>query len=126
MGCLMGSFLKLVNSSSPPPPVNTILGVKNFILTDLISPVTSAVPLPTTPPPFCSEGDLREVSRDYSFVRSMYGTYQSIVDYRLEVCIGGEYTSICDIGWDDRDAAVACVDVRSYFEGGECKCDDLY
>ena len=56
----------------------------------------------------------------------MYGTYQSIVDYRLEVCIGGEYTSVCDIGWDNRDAAVVCIDVKGYFEGGKyTKCDDL-
>ena len=83
------------------------------------TPVTTAVPpLPTTPSPFCSEGELREISSNYSSVRSIYGTFQNTVDYRFEVCIGYKFTSICDIGWDNKDATVACKDIEGFFDGG--------
>lgn len=35
---------------------------------------------------------------------------QDLVVYEgnIEVCINGNYIAICDIGWDDEDAQVAC------------------
>lgn len=89
-------------------------------------PATTAVPpFPTTPPPFCNEGYVSELFSNYSSVRSRYGTFQTTVDYRFEVCIGGQFTSVCDIDWDDRDAAVVCNDLRGYFDGSKSKCSDL-
>jgi hypothetical protein len=41
-------------------------------------------------------------------MRSMYGTNQAIAEFRFEVCTGDRYASICDVGWDDNDAAVIC------------------
>ena len=31
-----------------------------------------------------------------------------IIEGNIEICISGSYFSICDVGWDQRDAEVAC------------------
>ena len=41
----------------------------------------------------------------------MYGTNQIIAEFRFEVCTGDRYASVCDIGWDDADAAVVCYEL---------------
>lgn len=41
----------------------------------------------------------------------MYGTNQIIAEFRFEVCTGDRYASVCDIGWDDADAAVICYEL---------------
>ncbi len=38
-------------------------------------------------------------------------TVQASVMFGVEVCIDGAYGGICDVGWDDRDARVACNEV---------------
>ena len=48
-------------------------------------------------PQDCEDGDLRLVGDDKT---STSGT--------LEICIGKLWGTVCDDGWDDRDAAVAC------------------
>ena len=30
------------------------------------------------------------------------------IEGNIEICISGSYFSICDVGWDQRDAEVAC------------------
>ena len=32
----------------------------------------------------------------------------------VEVCIDGQYESLCDIGWDEADAQALCHSVRRY------------
>ena len=91
-----------------------------LLFIDLMPATTAVPPIPTTPPPFCREGYLREVYTNYSSIRSMYGTFQSVVEFRFEVCIGGRFTSVCDIGWDDLDAAVVCRELRDYLDGSKC------
>ena len=44
---------------------------------------------------------------------------------RVEVCQGNQWTTICDIGWDDVDAAIACRSVQFY--GGKiCRIKLIY
>ena len=83
-----------------------------LFVVDLQSP-----PLPTTPPPSCDEGHLREIQSDY--VLSENDRLQTVVDYRFEVCVGGHFTSVCDIGWGYHDAAVVCRDLRGYLYGSK-------
>ena len=56
---------------------------------------------PEPPPPPCSEGSVRAA-------RQYFGTNPSNITVLPEVCINGTYGAICDSGWDDRDARVAC------------------
>ena len=44
-------------------------------------------------------------------MRSIYGTYQTTAEFRFEVCVGDQFASVCDVGWDDRDAAVVCTEL---------------
>ena len=52
----------------------------------------------------CYEGDLRLLNETSDFNNSL-GTYRG----QLVVCVNGTYQPICDIGWDNNDARVACV-----------------
>ena len=53
-------------------------------------------PSSTVGDPVCTHGDLRLQDGD------------TLLEGRVEICIGGTWGSICDDLWDDRDAAVAC------------------
>ena len=50
--------------------------------------------------PVCSDGNLRLQNSSFSSSGVVVGL--------IEVCVNGSYGGICDIGWDDRDATVAC------------------
>ena len=65
--------------------------------------------LPTTttpPPPECSiQGEILPylVERSHRGLRSFQGTF--------EICIGGLYGSVCDIGWNQLAAQTLCGDL---------------
>ena len=52
----------------------------------------------------CAEGDIRLLNETSDVSGSLYTFRGQVV-----VCVGGAYQPICDIGWDDNDARVACV-----------------
>ena len=52
----------------------------------------------------CVENDLR-LANPVSSV-SLDGLVT--IEGNIEICISGSYYSICDVGWDRRDAEVAC------------------
>ncbi len=57
----------------------------------------------------CIEGSLRPVDIIYTTTLSPSGNgLEATVTTGIEVCLGGVFGGICDVGWDDRDARVAC------------------
>lgn len=54
----------------------------------------------------CSNGDVRLVSEDATDSQG-----------RVEVCLGGEWGTVCDNSWDDRAATVICQQLRLPSEG---------
>ena len=58
--------------------------------------------------PNCETGDLRLV-----------GVGLSEYEGRVEICLGGRYGTICDDGWDERDARVVCRQL-GYSDIGTC------
>ena len=52
----------------------------------------------------CAEGDIRLLNETSDFSSSL-STHQG----QVVVCVDGAYQPICDIGWDDNDARVACT-----------------
>ena len=57
-------------------------------------------PADTTP---CSEGDIRLAEQTHSTIDDdfFYGG-------RVDVCYNDVYHPVCDVGWDDMEAAVIC------------------
>ena len=60
--------------------------------------VTIDIPLP------CLPFDVRESNQTYRTTQGFY----SIIEANIEVCIDGAYVAVCDLGWDDNDAQLAC------------------
>ena len=55
------------------------------------------------PDPQCGSGD----------VRLMDGNVTSLLAGRVEVCISGVWGTVCNDGWDQRDADIVCRQLRS-------------
>ena len=63
----------------------------------------------------CKEGDVRLGVHNFT---EFYATTNEYEDYhfikdelargRIEVCVGGQYGTVCDNDWDSNDAAVVC------------------
>ncbi len=37
-----------------------------------------------------------------------YDRFSEYVSGEVQICLDGEYGSVCDISWDNRDASVVC------------------
>ena len=68
------------------------------------------IPVVTTPEPRCNEFDLRLTNTSFSS-EDVY----VVVEGNVEICINGTYVAICDLGWDDVEAQLAC-NVAGYRE----------
>jgi hypothetical protein len=56
-----------------------------------------------TPPPGCNEFELRLTNTSFTS-QNVY----AVLEGNVEICINGTYVAICDIGWDDVEAQLAC------------------
>ena len=56
-----------------------------------------------TPEPGCSEFDLRLTNTSFSS-QDVYVVYEG----NVEICVNGTYVAICDLGWDNVEAQLAC------------------
>ena len=68
------------------------------------SSTTSGTVSPTVPTPSCVDSSLRLANQ----VTSTSSDGLVTIEGHVEICLSGTYYAICDEGWDDRDAQVAC------------------
>ncbi len=55
---------------------------------------------------------------DYGEIR-LVGGYQETVG-RVEICVGGEWGTVCDDGWSSNDAKVVCRQLGYLFDFSSC------
>ena len=72
----------------------------------------------TFSPPFgCFEGQVQGVNLNFSGYTDR-GRFFTIVEGSFEICMNGSFDRVCDIGWDNVDAAVVCNNL-GYFNYSE-------
>ena len=54
-------------------------------------------------PSVCAEGSVRFTNQTFD-----YSTGVQVLTARVDVCVNGSYSAVCDTGFDDLDAAVGC------------------
>ena len=57
------------------------------------------------PKPLCTEYDLR--ARNLSS-KTVQDIIDQTVEANVEICINGTFVAICDVGWGDKEAQLAC------------------
>ena len=57
-----------------------------------------------TPGPVCLDFELRSSLGRTTVTQAGLVTYEG----NIEICLGGVFFAVCDEGWDDQDAQVAC------------------
>ena len=69
----------------------------------------TATPTPTSITPTCNEFDLQLGNAVNSVTDDLTtGTSRFSVSGNVEICLGGLFYSICDEGWGQEEAQVAC------------------
>ena len=61
----------------------------------------------TATPPIIPECHV-EGSVNLRILRSVFGDIQFNVVGPIEICVNGQYETLCDIGWDELDAQAVC------------------
>ena len=53
-------------------------------------------------------GDIHEIYLDPDILVDDYFIKDELARGRVEVCVGGQYGTVCDNNWDYEDASVLC------------------
>ena len=64
---------------------------------------------------FFSDPSVSFANCRHADVRLQDGSYPN--EGRVEVCINGVWSSVCDIGWDSSDANIVCSQLGYYHIG---------
>ena len=73
------------------------------------TPTMPTIPTPTAPPFNCTEFELQLGNAVHSVTNNLTtGTSRFSLSGSVEICLGGSFFSVCDVGWGQEEAQVAC------------------